>query len=149
MWEAVLRAAEAKPWSFAHGYRHEFCLVSLEGRFPMDKALYSILALCLLSGSAHAEKIGFTCRSEESANMIASAAALGQEEAEAVTHPLLMIGECEYLSDEMFVYIVRREETFGTTGKITVVGVSRQGNGAMPEFFGLIPTEMLHGDDSI
>jgi hypothetical protein len=115
----------------------------------MNKGLYVMLAVCLLSSGARAERIGFTCHSEESANMIASAAAQGQEKADAAAHPFLMIGECEYLSDGMFVYIVHRGETFGTAVKITVVGVSRQSNGAMPEFFGLIPTEELHGDDSI
>ena len=34
------------------------------------------------------------------------------EQADAAAHPFLMIGECEYLSDEMFVYIVHRGETF-------------------------------------
>jgi hypothetical protein len=59
------------------------------------------------------------------------------------------MGECEYLQDDMFVYIVHHGETFGTTLKITVVGLSRESNGAMSAFFGIMPPEELHADGSI
>ena len=115
----------------------------------MNRVLCLMFGLCLLSESAHADTVHFTCRSEESANMVAAALAIGQEEADAVAHPFLVMGECEYLEDEMFVYIVHRGETFGSTKKITVVGLSRESNGDMPAFFGLVPTQQLHADDSI
>jgi hypothetical protein len=49
----------------------------------------------------------------------------------------------------VFVYIVHRGETFGATLKIAVVGLSRESNGAMPAFFGLMPAAEVHADGSI
>jgi hypothetical protein len=108
-----------------------------------------MFGLCLLSESARADTVRFTCQSEEAANTVAAALAIGQEEADETAHPFLVMGVCEYLPDDMFVYIVHRGETFGSTEKITVVGLSRESNGAMPAFFGLMPTQELHPDDSI
>lgn len=108
-----------------------------------------MFGLCLLSGSAHADTVRFTCQSEEAANIVAAALAESQGTADEVAHPFLVRGVCEYLDDNLFVYIVHRGETFGTAPKITVVGLSRESNGAMPEFYGLMPTEELHADNSI
>ena len=115
----------------------------------MNKVLCLMVGLCLLSESAQADTVRFTCQTEESANIIAEALATSQEKADEVAHPFLVMGECEYLQDDMFVYIVHRGETFGTTLKITVVGLSRESNGAMSAFFGLMPAEEVHADGSI
>src|SRR6266478_1061631 len=102
-------------------YRHDFCLRTCNRRFPMNKVLCLMFGLCLLSESAEADTVRFTCQTEESANMVAAALAIGQEEADEVAHPFLVRGLCEYLPDDMFVYVVHRGETFGSTKKITVV----------------------------
>jgi hypothetical protein len=115
----------------------------------MNKILCLMFGVCLLSGSALADTVRFTCQTEESANIVAAALAISQEKADKVAHPFLERGECEYLPDDIFVYIVHRGETFGTALKITVVGLSRESNGAMPAFFGLMPTEEAHADSSI
>jgi hypothetical protein len=58
----------------------------------MNKVLCLMLRLCLLSESAQADTVRFTCQTEESANIIAEALATSQEKADEVAHPFLVRG---------------------------------------------------------
>ena len=110
----------------------------------------SAFAFCFIAVAiaAHADTVRFYCNSEESANMVGAAVVEGQDEAMELARPLLMVGECTYLSEKMFVYVVHRGATFGTTSKVTVVGLSRK-LGEWPDMWGFLPTDELRGDGTI
>jgi hypothetical protein len=107
------------------------------------------LCLAALAGPAHAEETQFVCQSEESANSIGSALVESQERADEMAQPLLMLGECKYLDEKMFVYVVHRGSTYGDgLNKVTVVGLSKK-MGEFPAMWGIIATDDLHGDGTI
>ena len=102
----------------------------------------------VIAAEARSDTVRFVCKSEESASSVGEALAEGQEMAREVIHPFLMFGECEYLSEKMFVYVVHRGATYGATAKVTVVGLSHK-MGEFPEMWSLVPTDDLHGDGTI
>ena len=111
--------------------------------------LFAIPIGCaVIAAEARADTVRFVCKSEESANTIGEALAEGEEMVRQVIHPFLMFGECEYLDEKRFVYVVHRGTTYGTTLKITVVGLSHK-MGEFPEMWSLVPTHDLHGDGTI
>jgi hypothetical protein len=109
----------------------------------------SALGLCCAAAvPARADNVSFICRSEEAANAIGEALAEGQEKGREVAYPLLQMGVCEYLDEKIFVYIVHRGGTYGSTNRLTVVGLSPK-MGEFPDMWGLKPTDELPGDDTI
>jgi hypothetical protein len=107
-----------------------------------------VIGWTVIAAEARADTVRFVCKSEESANTIGEALAEGEEMARQAIHPFLMFGECEYLDDKMFVYVVHRGTTYGTTSKITVVGLSQK-MGEFPKMWSLVPTDDLRGDGTI
>ena len=113
------------------------------------RLLLSTFSLCLAFGSpARAETTQFVCSAEDSANAIGAAVVESQERADEMAQPLVMLGECQVLDEKMFVYIVHRGATFGTTFKVTVVGLSSK-MGGFPVMWSLMPTDELPVDDTI
>ena len=106
------------------------------------------IGCAVIAAEARSDTVRFVCKTEESASSIGEAVAEDLEMAREVIHPFLMFGECEYLSEKMFAYVVHRGATYGTTSKLTVVGLSHK-MGEFPEMWGLVPTAELHGDGTI
>lgn len=107
-----------------------------------------VFLLLLFGGVAHAETVKFMCRTEEAANQIAEAISMKPETVDEVTDPLIALGECKYLPEEMFVYVVQTGQTFGTTFRITVLGLAHK-IGEFPDMWGLKATDTHHEDGSI
>jgi hypothetical protein len=113
------------------------------------RPLLLAFSLCLPSAApALAEKIQFICHSEESADAIASAAVKTHTRSEAIAQRRLMMGKCWFLDKKVFVYVVRRGTTFGTTFKVTVVGLSQK-MGEFPVMWSLMPSDELYDDGTI
>src|SRR5262245_1790361 len=98
----------------------------LRRRCAMSKRLplAVIILNCGLAVQAHAETTHFMCRTEQSANTLGAAIAEGK--GGEVAYSLLLRGECVFLREEIAVHIVQHGETFGTTPKVTVVGLSHK-----------------------
>src|SRR6266404_6366372 len=90
----------------------------------------ALLVLDFVPQGAHAETVQFICRSEAGASQIAQAVAeakgITSQEVDDITQPLIALGECKYLSEDMFVYVVYTGQTFGTDYKITVLGLANK-----------------------
>lgn len=107
------------------------------------RALWVAIFVLAFVPKGHADTINFFCKSEEMTNQIADALTKGgQESADIVAEPYLALGECQYVSEPIFVYIVHKGATFGDKFKVTVVGVARK-LGDFPEFWGMMPTAEL------
>ena len=113
------------------------------------RILLSAFGLCLAFAiPARAETTQFICKSEDAANAIGAALVESTDSADEVAEPLLALGECHFLDEKMFVYVVHRGTTYGNESKFIVVGFS-QTMGQFSEMWGLISTEELQGDGTI
>ena len=106
------------------------------------------LSYALFATGARAENIRFICKTENSANAIGAAIAEGDARAGEIIEPFMELGECEYLKEKMFAFVVHRGATYGTASKITVVGLSQK-MGEFPEMWALMPADELYGDGTI
>ena len=97
---------------------------------------------------ARAETTQFVCKSEDAASAIGAALMEGTDKADQIAAPLLALGECHYLDEKMFVYVVHRGATYGNESKFIVVGFSKK-MGEFPNMWGLMSTDELQGDGTI
>src|SRR5262249_7934262 len=96
-------------------------LKSKDRRFVMFKWFWLgmfLLSFVLLLGQARAESVRLICNTEESANAIDAAIMEGAENMKATLRPFLQLGECQYLGEKMFAYVVHRGTSYGTTSKV-------------------------------
>ena len=113
------------------------------------RILLPVFGLCLAFAiPARAETTQFICKSEDAANAIGTALLESTDRADEVAQPLLALGECHYLDEKMFVYVVHRGATYGSESKFMVVGFSAK-MGEFPNMWGLISTDELQGDGTI
>jgi hypothetical protein len=113
------------------------------------RILLPAFGLCLAFAiPARAETTQFVCKSEDAANAIGAALLESTDTANEVAEPLLAMGECHYLDEKMFVYVVHRGTTYGDESKFMVVGFSEK-MGEFPDMWGLISTNELQGDGTI
>lgn len=108
-----------------------------------------MLILAFVPQGAHAASVQFTCETEDAANRAAQAIVENNDASLNTARPFLSSGECFYSEDKIFVYIVKKGETFGTDHKITVLGLNKTENGGMPTIWAIIPAEEILADGSI
>jgi hypothetical protein len=113
------------------------------------RILLPAFGLCLAFAiPARAETTQFICKSEDAADAIGAALLESADKANEVAEPLLELGECHYLDEKKFVYVVHRGTTYGDESKFMVVGLSEK-IGEFPDMWGLISTNELQGDGTI
>jgi hypothetical protein len=113
------------------------------------RILLPAFGLCLAFAiPARAETTQFICQSEDAVNAIGAALLESTDRANEIAEPLLALGECHYLDEKMFVYVVHRGATYGAEAKFLVVGFSQK-MGEFPDMWGLMSTEELQGDGTI
>jgi hypothetical protein len=118
-------------------------------RTAIYRALWAIVLIFNFIPQARASTVPFACKTEDQMNEIAKAVVDSQAKADEVAMPLIALGECEFFPEPLFVYIVHKGETFTGTISVTVIGLSREENGALPSFWGMIRTEELTGDGTL
>ena len=113
------------------------------------RILLPAFGLCLaFAVPAHAETTQFVCKSEDAVNAIGAALLESADRANEIAEPLLTLGECHYLDEKMFVYVVHRGITYGGESKFMVVGFSQK-MGEFPDMWGLMSPDELQGDGTI